>query len=1656
LEAPTATNGAGTGGVFAAIRAVAQQTSYRRFSRRLAVFTVYELDDEAGIAATRAAILKTNMFPVFLIPRGVETNIVSFWNGMNDRLDGFPSLVIRIDQSGSDFQSAFRNLFLLSASYPHVVVTDITDNQYNHVDRTLLADTADSLNIAGLTNLNFRARFNIPMKHNLVNTHHVAQINIPGFGSSIIEDVPSITPIITGDRSFDGRENQACILITLGAETFNNLASPVFEIKTLPSPGSLHVYDAGQPGSVGDAVITGYYAQKSFCFVPVAWDHSTPASDVYASFVYSATDGCLESNDATVSIFVTPIYEPPRTTLAPLVIKETDQATPASIPQIQIVAFEADKLDSGVQETVTFTWSSFSAKYMSSLHGAEPVDFYSSANLNPTGPIANAESFGPETVNGAFQVTQTVTYNPPSEHFFGTVYAYVTLTDNGDPSLSSTAYPVIVEVTPVNDAPTVSVQADANFDPSGANQWVKEDDTTIIAINAEDIDNFGISVDLRITGVQSGTAANPPTVNGVALTGNWLNGACVSTAQSGRVQCNIAYAPTANYFSCGNGIATTPNPALLSSCGAPALVIEYRVNDNNAAGFGWPDVNGNVADAVSGVQTVEIHVIAVNDPPQAPPNTIITMVEDQGSADVVITVTDIDTQSSEIDMWVYTICPELITLTQQGGAPISNGDEIMDVQKKRFTQDHKFIATTIANLHGTDRDTNWEICRVTTVATDQEPLTSLENGWVSIRVRPTNDAPYDLLNFFEKNEDVNDIYNIMDLTATDVDNDLADLTYVITQLPWYDIAKGEGVVIHPIDPLTGNVNEDVYLTEDMLPYTVEKNDVNDALVWVRNLANWYGTLDESDEVLIYQVTDVDAFLNAGETGYIVNTVPSSVTIVIPPVNDRPITTIQPPSGLEDVVQAVYLFGLNDKFGEQEDRLDVFVKTMDVTFSNSYQGSPTLFYHFDEAWYNAYVVDPTSVSVDDLESLEIDEQIIDEEYRILFVPPQHMNKEASRFTTPLFIAPQLTYEMFETISHATPVELRSTISEPVLITVNPVNDVPVTWGGEWNVESNEAYDAFYGGNAWTFPEGHGDDATSFDNTVCIDDCYYTEDFGLVGHYVSISPREIKFGGRDVEGDDLQVVIRNVDCQSTLSAPRAAMWEYINETARFPVATEDLVGMTLGRLVKRLDGGEGYKLVSMLAFAPARDDWNVESDETHENDVSGTASEFYCQLTYAVIDAEGLASDDAVLGTDPKVITIHVRQQNDQPTDSVLQDPSQSSTLIGYEDHDLFIRFDATDVEDDNFDFAITACVSPRGKFYFPTAAQSNHINADGELDTSQDIATLFDLRNPVVCDVATIANPQMEYIDTNGRGWYILFRPDENEFGMDFASITVSYDDGSVVGQAPQLSSRKIIIQPVNDAPIILTGGSLASEIKNTLVIAAGTPLSLSLSFQDDDDIPTFDQVGFQLRVKSATPQKENANIAEAFSYIVAPNEVSLDDRDLVAPVDADNLGGIVWIGSLAQGNAYASHLSIEFSELGDYVVEVVVVDNGMTGYCTPDVVVDNSVYPEDDIRTRLGTNGQLLGQPGYEASRCNRVSSHEFGVKITVSASVIGGAAAGAGAGLLALLALGAVAFAKLNKPEDLDAWQALDNAQITNAQQSGIHKGAATGGQSAIFQSNN
>jgi hypothetical protein len=515
--------------------------------------------------------------------------------------------------------------------------------------------------------------------------------------------------------------------------------------------------------------------------------------------------------------------------------------------------------------------------------------------------------------------------------------------------------------------------------------------------------------------------------------------------------------------------------------------------------------------------------------------------------------------------------------------------------------------------------------------------------------------------------------------------------------------------------------------------------------------------------------------------------------------------------------------------------------------------------------------------------------------------------------------------------------------------------------------------------------------------------------------------------------------------------------INDTGRYPVATEDLVGMTLGKLIQR-DPNQGYKLLSMLTFAPARNDWNVPSAETHVNDVSGQESDYYCKLTYAVVDCEGFASDDPE-GREAKEITIQVLQVNDQPTDTVLQDESQSATLIGYEDSNLFIRFDASDVEDDDFTLKVVSCNGANGTYYLPSAAQPNHIDENGQLDTSLPIESLFDTRGAnagVDCTSALIEHKELLYSDTDGKGWYLLFVPNADKHGQDFSYITVAYDDDTVLDQEPQKSDRFIDIRSVNDAPVVYAGDVDASTINTPFTVSNGMNINLNLNFDDIDATTTsgdeFNGLGFQIRVSAVDLQNPDDVISESFSYQIADG-VFLVQEEVIQP-NSEQLGLVKWTGSISASNEFVKRVSVKFLSSGDYDIEVVVSDAGMVGYCTPDVELDMTEYASSDIRSQNRfRNGFGNGPQGYESSQCVRTTAVTVQFKATNLTAVIGGLVTLGGAGFLALVALGAVLFAKLKKPEDLDAWQALDNAQFANAQKSGIHEEATKGGQSGIYQ---
>jgi len=166
------------------------------------------------------------------------------------------------------------------------------------------------------------------------------------------------------------------------------------------------------------------------------------------------------------------------------------------------------------------------------------------------------------------------------------------------------------------------------------------------------------------------------------------------------------------------------------------------------------------------------------------------------------------------------------------------------------------------------------------------------------------------------------------------------------------------------------------------------------------------------------------------------------------------------------------------------------------------------------------------------------------------------------------------------------------------------------------------------------------------------------------------------------------------------------------------------------------------------------------------------------------------------------------------------------------------------------------------------------------------------------------------------------------------------------------------------------------------------------------------------------------------------------------------LGYTQFWGTQTQANAFMQRISFTLPE-GEYEFEFIVHDKGFTGYCPPDIIRDTTIFASPDIRQKFGTEGSLAtDEDGVEQpSRCNRVSKVQINFTATANTSVVAVVPAAVGASVAALAAIGAVIYAKLRKPEDMDAWQALDGAMGANTMSSGIHVAAGSAGQYGIYQ---
>jgi len=268
------------------------------------------------------------------------------------------------------------------------------------------------------------------------------------------------------------------------------------------------------------------------------------------------------------------------------------------------------------------------------------------------------------------------------------------------------------------------------------------------------------------------------------------------------------------------------------------------------------------------------------------------------------------------------------------------------------------------------------------------------------------------------------------------------------------------------------------------------------------------------------------------------------------------------------------------------------------------------------------------------------------------------------------------------------------------------------------------------------------------------------------------------------------------------------------------------------------------------------------------------------------------------------------------------------------------------------------------------------------------------------------------------------------------------------------SSRDITIRAVNDAPILRMGEiPLGGDGTDFLTVERNNPVSLNLNIIDIDarsSDGSESQMAFRLAITSASPNNEG----DLTVFTVPPTQgTGLVNTVVVQPSSGD-LGYIQFWASQTQANAFLQRISFVFPE-GDYDLEFIAHDRGFIGFCPPNIAVDTTLYVAPDIRQRFGAEGTLFtDEDGVEhPSRCNRVSRVVISFNASAAGLVTATVPAAVGASVAALAAIGAVIYAKLRKPEDLDAWQALDGAMGANTMSSGIHVQAGSAGKSGIYQ---
>jgi large repetitive protein len=496
-----------------------------------------------------------------------------------------------------------------------------------------------------------------------------------------------------------------------------------------------------------------------------------------ADFTYTATDGGLVSNIATVSVAVAAVNDAPVAINNSLLASED---TPVIFTAAQLLGNDTD-IDLDVLSIASVT---------SGVGGA--------AVLNPDG---------------------TVTFTP-NVNFNGTADFTYTATDG---NLISNVATVSVTVAPLNDAP-VAVN----------NSLSASEDTPVIFTAAQllandtDIDLDTLSI-ASVTSGANGTAVLNPDGT-VTFTPNVnFNGAAdfTYTITDGSLISNIATVSVA--VAAVNDAPVAVNDGLLASEDTPVIYTAAQllgndtdidldtlsiasvtsgangtavlnpdgtvtftpnVNFNGAADFTYTAIDGNL---ISNAATVSVTVVPVNDTPVAVNNSLSA----NEDTPVIFTAAQLLANDTDID---------LDTLSIASVTSGANGTAVLN-------PDGTVTFTPNANFNGA--------ADFTYTITDGNLISNV--AIVSVTVAPINDAPVAVNNSLLASEDIPVIYTAAQLVGNDTDIDLDTLSIA-------SVTSGVNgtAVLNPDGTVTFTSNLNFSGTADFTYTTTDGNLISNA------------------------------------------------------------------------------------------------------------------------------------------------------------------------------------------------------------------------------------------------------------------------------------------------------------------------------------------------------------------------------------------------------------------------------------------------------------------------------------------------------------------------------------------------------------------------------------------------------------------------------------------------------------------------------------------------------------------------------------------------------------------------------------------------------------------------------------------------------------